>query len=154
MVPLVISNRKGVFNATYFKDPIELEAYLKIQRPGSVDTLIFAFWGWKVENWMLNTYRCFGLHTGPLLEGKGRGGSPIDNLQALGVFITTLCAFEMTDVIDGGRVKVAIPIRIDCTKESVISRINDHLPLITEYLAAVQPDIPERFNRITLKELE
>ena len=149
---LVVSNRPNLSNTSYFKSPVELEAFLKLHY--EISTLIFAFWGWKVENWMLHTYKCFGLHTGPLLEGKGRGGSPIDNLQALGVFITTLCAFEMTDVIDGGRVKVAIPIRIDCTKESVISRINDHLPLITEYLATVQPDIPERFNRTTLKELE
>src|SRR6185295_7474193 len=87
MRPLVISNRR-IENAEYFQNPEALETYLKLMP--EFDTLVFVFWSWKVEKWMLDTYKCYGFHTGPLLERKGKGGSPIENLQALGVTWTTL----------------------------------------------------------------
>lgn len=142
---LVVSNREVEYT-TYFKSPEELEAYLKLHP--KVDTLIFSFWSWIVPNWMLETYKCYGLHTGPLLEGKGRGGSPIDNLQRLGVKITTLCAFEMNEKIDGGRVVLAIPLYINVKKDHVIWRITQLLPLIVSYITAKQPEIPEKFERV------
>lgn len=142
---LVISNRKNVDNAAYFKSPAELEAYLKLN-PKAV--LIFAFWSWIVPKWMLDTFKCYGLHTGPLLEGKGKGGSPIDNLKKLGVTWTTLCAFEMNEKIDGGRVVVAIPLRITDPTEYIVGWIDGVLPRIVKYLTTVQPEIPERFQRL------
>src|SRR5688572_29169025 len=111
---LVVSNRKEVENATYFKNPEELEAYLKLNR--EINSVLFTFWSWIVQPWFLNTYKCYGTHTGPLLEGVGRGGSPIENLQLLGVKVTTVCVFHMDEGVDTGRVMLAIPIRIDQPK--------------------------------------
>jgi methionyl-tRNA formyltransferase len=145
MTHLVISNRR-IANATYFRSPEELETYLKLVRP---EALIFAFWSWIVSPWMLDTYKCYGLHTGPLLEGRGRGGSPIENLKALGVTWTTLCAFEMDRGIDTGRVKLAIPFNINASKEFLIKCIDEALPGIVGYLTAKQPEIPAYFKRIT-----
>lgn len=141
---LVISNRK-IDNAAYFQNPDELEVYLRINPRA---TLIFAFWSWIVPKWMLETYKCYGFHTGPLLEGKGKGGSPIDNLKELGVKITTLCAFEMTEGIDEGRVRVAIPLRLHYPKSVLIQDIVSHIPIIVDYLLADQTAIPERFQRL------
>lgn len=142
---LVVSNRH-LQHTTYFPSPEALEDYLKVNL--HINTLIFAFWSWKVEAWMLKQYTCYGLHTGPLLEGRGKGGSPIDNLKKLGVKWTTLCAFDMTGEIDGGRVRLAIPINIEECKAYVVGWISGELPYIVSYLTAEQPEIPERFTRI------
>lgn len=148
MSHLVISNRE-ISNATYFESPEALEHYLDVWGDyNSIDTLVFAFWSWIVPSEMLKKYHCFGLHTSPLLEGRGKGGSPIENLQRLGVEWTTLCAFEMTNEIDGGRVRLAIPLCIKCKKEWIVDVIDDYIPNIVAYLTAKQPEIPERFKRV------
>ncbi len=143
---LVVSNRE-VENTTYFQHSGILWDYL--DKHPEVDTLIFAFWSWIVPAYILERYKVYGLHTGPLLEGKGKGGSPIDNLKALGVKITTLCAFEMTAEIDGGRVLLAMPLYLNCPKDLIIYRISQRLPMITDYITTKQPEIPETFKRLS-----
>lgn len=141
---LIVSNRH-IDNGVFFESPASLELYLS-QNP--VKTLIFAFWSHKVSKEMLDTYQCFGLHIGPLLEGKGRGGSPIENLKALNVYVTTLCAFDMTEELDGGHVRLAIPIFINVAKAEIVKFVDSMLPYIVAYLVTVQPDIPEVFKRL------
>lgn len=142
---LIVSNRT-IENAQYFPSPDALHSYLS-KRP-EIKKILFTFWSWKVPNEILHKYECYGMHTGPLLEGKGRGGNPIGNLKQLGVKITTLCAFKMTDKIDGGPVKVAIPIYLD---DDINMVANECIPEIAEYLDAEQPEIPEFFRRADVK---
>ncbi len=144
MSHLVISNRK-IDNAEYFKNPEELEIYLRVNPK---DVLVFVFWSWIVPKWMLDTYKCYGLHTGPLLEGRGKGGSPIDNLKALNIPITTVCAFEMTADLDGGRVRVAVPLRLKYPKQVLINDIDRMLPDIVDYLMVDNAVVPEKFTRL------
>lgn len=141
---LVVSNRP-LPGLDYFPTPEDLRAFLVYHE---IDALIFVFWSWIVPKEMLSKYKCYGFHTGPLLEGVGRGGNPIGNLKQLGVKITTLCAFEMTEKIDGGKVKVAIPIRLD---EYVVECILGYVPMIVQYLITEQPLIPEFFKRSDVK---
>lgn len=143
---LVVSNRPNISNSQWFAGPEMLEAYLKLHP--EFDTLLFPFWSWKVEAWMLRTYRCYGLHTGPLLEKRGRGGSPINNLKALGIKWTTLCAFVMSDVFDGGSVKVAIPINVEPPKDEIIKLIDVLIPPIVSYLMQDNSAVPELFKRL------
>lgn len=145
---LVVSNRV-VSNAEYFKGPWELVNYLK--RNPNIQKILFFCWSWIVPKEILDKYECYGMHTGPLLEGKGRGGDPIGNLQQLGVRITTLCAFKMTEKLDGGQVKVAIPFYLDGTKEELIERAAGYLPMISDYLFEKQPEIPETFKRADVR---
>ena len=147
MSHLVISNRK-IKNATYFKDPSELTVFLEKEENGHLEVLIFAFWSWIVPPWILDSYKCYGFHTGPLLEGKGRGGSPIDNLIKLGVNFTTLCVFKMNEVIDGGQVVLAIPVSLTQGKDFLIGWIDGFLPRIVDYLTEDRPEIPEKFRRL------
>lgn len=142
---LIVSNRH-ITNATYFENPHALGNHL--QAHPEIDTLLFAFWSWIVPTHLLQQYKVYGMHTGPLLEGRGRGGSPIDNLKKLGVEITTLCAFEMTEKIDGGRVRVAIPINITPDKNYIITQIDFWIPRIMDYLIQPYEHIPETFKRI------
>ena len=65
--------------------------------------------------------------------------------------MTTLCAFKMTEKLDGGQVKVAIPISLNMSKEEVIHQADKYLPLISNYLFTKQPEIPETFKRADVK---
>lgn len=142
---LVIANRK-IENATFFENQEDLATELAVS---DYDVLIFVFWSWIVPPHILKKYKCYGMHTGPLLEGKGRGGSPIENLQAVGVPVTTLCAFEMDEGIDTGRVVLAIPIDISQPKACIIQLIDILLPLIAQYLTMEPVEIPAVFKRLT-----
>ena len=145
---LVISNRV-IANGAYFSDPKALELYLDGVH---YDILLFAFWSHKVPDFLLKKYKVYGMHTGPLLDGKGKGGSPIDNLKALGVQYTTLCVFEMTNRIDEGKVILAEPLDISDDKSEIICRIDREIPDIEAFLLArehqINIEIPERFKRI------
>ena len=143
---LVISNRP-IQNATYFESPAGLELYLS-QHP-EIKILLFVFWRWIISKEMLEKYECIGFHSGPLLEGKGKGGSPIDNLKALGVEWTTLCAFNMTEKLDAGRIRLAVPMKITEAKMHIIKFIDSMLPYMVAYLIAKQPEIPEYFKRLS-----
>lgn len=145
MALLVVSNRV-IENAQWFSGPEQLEHYLSTR--DDIDNLLFPFWSWKVPNSMLKKYKCYGVHCGPLLEGRGRGGSPIDNLKTLGVKYTTLCIFEMNERFDEGRVRVAIPIDITQPKEYIIGWIDGVLPRVVDYLLEPYEHIPEKFKRL------
>lgn len=140
---LVISNRQ-ISNAHYFSHPEDLENYLKDHKHSN---LLFVFWSWIVPGWMLERYNCYGCHTGPLLEKKGRGGSPIKNLQRLGINITTLCVFKMTEILDGGPVKLAIPMWINKPMQAIEWYIDCQIPHIVAYLETSIAHIPEIFKR-------
>jgi hypothetical protein len=143
---VIISANPSIRNATHFHNPADLECFLK---DNYCQTLIFVIWHWKVPDWILTKYNCIGCHTGPLLEGKGKGGSPIRNLRALNVQYATLCAFTMTPNFDEGKVHVAIPISLEGTLEDVYRRIDIHIPRIVAYLTQPEIDIPEKFKRLS-----
>ena len=140
---LVVSRVEGLQNATYFANPQALDEYLT-NRPG-ISKIVFVIWSWKVPNTMLERYECYGMHTGPLLEGKGRGGSPIRNLKALGIEWATTCVFKMTPEFDKGQILAAIPI---CLNGSEYPQIDKFLPIIVSYLSQDNSQIPELFKRL------
>ena len=145
---LVIANRR-INNATYFESIEGVKLYLS-QHP-ETKQLVFAFWSDKVPTEILEKYEVYGLHTGPLLEGKGKGGSPIDNLQALEVRVSTLCAFTMTDKFDEGKVHLAVPIRLNLPKSEIVGFIDSMIPYMVDYLSVQKVEnerIPEKFRRI------
>lgn len=143
---LVVSNRH-ITNAEYFSSPEELE-YCLSKRP-KIDTLLFAFWSWKVTPQMLRKYKCYGMHTGFLTIGKGKGGSPIDNLIKLDIRWAQLNVFEMNENFDDGKVILAIPIHISPSKDMMIQRIDQvYMPSIMRYLEQDISNVPERFKRI------
>lgn len=143
---LVVSNRR-IDNGEYFASPDDLWAHL-----GYGDTevthLLFPFWSWKVDTDMLKRWKCYGMHTGFMLDGKGLGGSPFDNLQKLGVKWAALNVFEMNEVLDGGKVRLAIPINIEGTKEDFIEQVDTAIPDVVSFLQQDISTVPERFMRL------
>lgn len=143
---LVVSNRR-ITNAEYFLNPEGLEWWLGFHP--EIDTLLFAFWSWKVPDSMLAKYKCYGMHTGFLLDGKGKGGSPIDNLQRLGIEWAALNVFEMNSEFDNGRVRLAIPLELAKRPIfDIVAEIDGLLPSIVQFLRQDISTVPERFKRI------
>lgn len=60
-------------------------------------------------------------HTAPL--PFGRGGSPIQNLIARKIDAAPVCAFRMTDVLDGGPIYDSIQVSLSGTIEEIFNRI-------------------------------
>lgn len=142
---LTVSCRPGLINSLYIPNPSVLTTELK--RWPRLSKILFVCWSWKVPNEILSDYDCFGMHTGPLLEGKGKGGSPIANLQNLHINWSTLCVFRMTEEIDSGHVMIAIPISLIGSESQIFKRIDDLIPSIREYLDVDNSKVPERFYR-------
>lgn len=142
---LIISRNPEIKNASYFPSQNDLYTYLNNKHH---EKLLFVHWSWRVPDHILKLSKCYGMHTGPLLEGKGRGGSPIKNLIRLGIKWATLCVFEMTPEIDKGKVLIAIPISLSGTLSDIYARIDFFVPRIVEYLNQDNSTIPELFTRI------
>ena len=142
---MVIANRH-IENATFIENPEELE--LELAASPEIDALLFAFWSWKVPNSMLAEYKCFGMHTGFLLYNKGKGGTPIDNLKKLGIEWAALNVFEMNEIFDSGHVRLAIPIKLDRSKEDIVKFIDMCIPEIYCFLQQDISQVPERFQRL------
>lgn len=156
-----ISNRQYE-QLDYCASPEELDKFLEEKEKiygyigPEYNKLLFVFWSWKVPKRILDRYDCYGCHTGPLLEGKGKGGSPIRNLKKLGVKVSTLCVFNMTEEIDGGPVKLAMPLYLDDTEGHIISgraqgicdyleeweRTKDRIPVVFKRLPENEYDRP------------
>lgn len=142
---LVVTCNPAIKQASYFPTPVELYDFLSKTHQ---DQILFVHWSWRVPNYLLKLSKCYGMHTGPLLEERGRGGSPIKNLIALGVKWATLCTFEMTPEIDKGHVIAAIPISLEGSLEQIYERIDFYVPRIVEYLKQDNTIVPILFKRI------
>ncbi len=148
MRTLFVTNDLNTQFGDYFASPEALEVYLSKHE---VDRLVFVIWHWKVPTLTLVSYDCYGMHTGPLLQGKGKGGSPIRNLKKLGVKWATLCLFRMTDKMDAGEVLAAIPISIQGTEAETYRIIDDCLLDIRSFLNQPPIEIPEHFHRLPVE---
>lgn len=147
---LLITCNKNVSNAKYFSSPEMLEDYLANNE--QIETIVFVIWHWKVLNNLLKHYRCIGMHTGPLLQGMGRGPQPIKNLKRLHVKWATVCSFEMTERFDDGEILTAQPISLEGTEVQIYKRINDLLPDLVSYLSQEPYPIPEVWKKVDLFE--
>lgn len=137
---LAISNRE-TGNTMHFRDAEQLDYYLRFMSPTKV---LFVFWSWKVPDWIIKKHECYGMHTGPLLEGRGRGGDPIGNLLRRGYTTASLCVFKMTSKLDAGTVKLAIPIPIH---GYIQQEIDGWVPAIKRYLEQDWKKMPKKIYR-------
>lgn len=83
-----------------------------------VDMMAFPHWSWRVPAAIHERIPCIGFHPGDL--PRGRGGTPIQNLIARGIYATTLCAFKMTDQMDAGPVYLREPADLGVGSAGVI----------------------------------
>jgi methionyl-tRNA formyltransferase len=66
------------------------------------DVLFFLGWSWRIEDEIVNNYRCICLHPSPL--PKYRGGSPIQHQIINGEKNSSITFFEMNKKLDAGKI--------------------------------------------------
>lgn len=88
-------NKLKIINITDQKD-------LSISKLRKIDPkfIFFPHWNWKINSEIYNNFECIGFHTSPL--PYGRGGSPIQNMIIRNFKESPVCAFRITEILDGG----------------------------------------------------
>lgn len=144
-------NREG--GATLVRTPEELDRVLAIQEDHPC--IVFCTdWSWRIAAPLLKQHRFIGFHAADL--PAYRGGTPIQHQIRDGLTETKLCAFSMTEVMDGGDVLLREPLSLSGTIADIWSRIGGMVgPMVLkilagDYVAAPQPPAndPPR-NRLT-----
>lgn len=118
--------------------------------------IFFPHWSFIVPSKILNKYNCICFHTSNL--PFGRGGSPIQNLIKRKIYSTYVCAFKMTEILDGGPIYYKKKILLKTSLENIFTNISKK---ITEMIFLIIEKNPKpknqtgrvySFKRLTPKE--
>lgn len=93
------------------------EALLNELQPAMI---FFPHWSWKVPKEIIDRYPCVCFHMTAL--PFGRGGSPLQNLIALGYRQTQLSALLMTDRMDAGPVYAKSTLDLSGSAQQIFER--------------------------------
>jgi len=84
--------------------------------------IFFPHWGYKVEDNILENFKCICFHTAPL--PFGRGGSPIQNLIKLGFKKSTVLAIKMEKILDSGPIYLKEKVDLSGNLSEIFERIS------------------------------
>lgn len=84
--------------------------------------IFFPHWSYKVDEDILNKYKCICFHTAPL--PYGRGGSPIQNLIIKNFKKSPICAIKMTKDLDAGPIYIKKIINLRGTLNEIFERMS------------------------------
>ena len=85
------------------------------------DFILFYGWGKKVDNNLVENYKCLMLHPSPL--PKYRGGSPIQNQIIRGETKSAVTIFRMNHKIDAGKIYSSEKISLKGSLEDIFNEI-------------------------------
>ena len=102
----------------FVETPDELDATLRIAPAPRF--VFFLHWSWIVPERVVETFECVNFHMTDL--PFGRGGSPLQNLIALGYEETVMTAFRMTGGLDEGPVYLKRPFSLCGGAEEIYIR--------------------------------
>ena len=95
---------------------LTVEALLA-ERPSHV---FFPHWSWIIPEAVHARFECVIFHMSDV--PFGRGGSPLQNLIARGIYDTQLSALRCSDVLDGGPVYLKRPLSLHGSAEEIFVR--------------------------------
>jgi methionyl-tRNA formyltransferase len=84
------------------------------------DYVFFVHWSWRIPSAVFEPFECIGFHMTDL--PFGRGGSPLQNLIALGIKETRLSAFRIGAEMDAGPIYLKRPLQLAGSAEQVFER--------------------------------
>ena len=87
----------------------------------SPDLVLFYGWSWKIEESVIDNYRCLMLHPSPL--PKYRGGSPIQNQIINGETSSAVTIIEMTNELDAGDILAQEKFSLDGNIADILKKI-------------------------------
>ncbi len=112
--------------------------------------IFFLHWSWKVPDEIVSGYECVCFHMTDL--PFGRGGSPLQNLIALGLKETKLTALRMTREIDAGPVYVKEPLSLEGGAEEIYLRAGRLSAKMIEHIVGLEPKpVPQKGETVTFK---
>ncbi len=100
--------------------------------------IFFPQWSWKVPASVFSAYECIMFHMTDL--PFGRGGSPLQNLIALGLTETHLSALRCVEEMDAGPIYMQLPLSLLGTAEEILMRA---ACLIEKMITHILQDQPE-----------
>jgi len=88
--------------------------------------VFFPHWSWRIPDEVVARFECVVFHMTDL--PFGRGGSPLQNLLARGIYETKLSALRCSAEIDGGPVYVKRSLSLHGTAEQIYARAAQLMP--------------------------
>tara|TARA_B100000900_G_C20596348_1_gene723550 strand:- start:1960 stop:2637 length:678 start_codon:yes stop_codon:yes gene_type:complete len=92
--------------------------FLKTHNP---EFIMFPHWSSKVDNRIVNDFKCICFHSSPL--PYGRGGSPIQNMIIRGHNETEVCSLLMVEDFDAGPIFLRTKIKLDGKLDEILQRV-------------------------------
>lgn len=146
-VAAALAERFGTDVAT-FSDPgdLDVEAIRKL----APSHIFFLHWSWKIPASIYETWECVVFHMTDL--PFGRGGSPLQNLIALGLKTTKLTALRCVEEMDAGDIYLQEELDLAGTAEEVFARAADLMPAMIHKISAdkVKP-VPQKGEVVHFK---
>jgi methionyl-tRNA formyltransferase len=99
--------------------------------------VFFLHWSWLVPEEIFDRWECVCFHMADV--PYGRGGSPLQNLVLRGHEDTKLTALRMTGELDAGPVYAKLPLSLDGTAESILTRASELSFAMAAELVADEP---------------
>ena len=85
------------------------------------DLVLFYGWSWKIQEAVIDKYKCLMLHPSPL--PKYRGGSPIQNQIINGETSSAVTIIEMTSDLDAGDILAQEKFALDGDISAILKKI-------------------------------
>lgn len=92
-------------------------------RSVSPDYVFFPHWSWRIPREIYSSFPCVVFHPSDL--PFGRGGTPVQNLIALGIQATKISAIEVVEKMDAGGVLLKRDLSLLGTAEEIYLRMQD-----------------------------
>ena len=120
---------------TYAATPEELERDARTNAPRYI---FFLHWSWLVpkEIWSRHECVCFHMTDVPY----GRGGSPLQNLIAVGLSETTVTALRMVEEMDAGPVYAKRPMTLEGRAEDIYRRAGELSSEMIRWMIETEPE--------------
>lgn len=114
--------------------PEALSQVLELEQPRYI---FFLHWSWKVPEHTWSRYECVCFHMSDV--PYGRGGSPLQNLIALGHKNTKLTALRMEAEVDAGPVYAKKPLSLEGRAEDIYLRAGELSFEIIRHIIQTEP---------------
>ena len=112
-------------------DPKKLTfSYIKSIKPKYI---FFPHWSKKVNSKITSNFECICFHETDL--PFGRGGSPIQNLILRNYKKTSITAFKMTEVLDGGQIYLKRSLDLDGCAQQIYERTSKKVFKMIKFIA-------------------
>jgi len=109
---------KEKYNSVLISDPNELK--LKTLQKLKPSYIFFPHWSWIIPSEIYENFECVIFHMTDL--PFGRGGSPLQNLIALGEKETKISALKATKELDSGDIYLKSDLSLDGTAQEIYKR--------------------------------